>query len=141
MLSLLQEELIRAMKAKDKPTLICLRNIMGKLKAYQINNGAKLTSEECIKILNSSVKQLKDSIEQYNRGGRKDLAEKEAFELALIEKYLPEHISENEIRSFVQNAIKSTQEIGWIMGVVMKKLPATVDGKVVKKIVQQELKP
>ena len=86
MLALLQEELKTAMKAKDKATLTGLRNIIGKLKAQRIDKGEDLTDQECIQILQSSVKQLKDSIEQYEKGGRDDLAEVEAFELKLIEK-------------------------------------------------------
>ena len=144
MLALLQEELLTAMKAKDKGTLTGLRNIIGKLKAQRIDKGEDLTDQECIQILQSSVKQLKDSIEQYEKGGRDDLAEVEAFELKLIEKYLPEQLSEDEIRISVQKTIKSTeaksiQDMGKVMGSVMKNLAGAVDGKVVQKIVQEEL--
>ena len=139
MLALLQEELKAAMKAKDKATLTGLRNIIGKLKAQRIDKGEDLTDQECIQILQSSVKQLKDSIEQYEKGGRDDLAEVEAFELKLIEKYLPEQLSEEEIRISVQKTIKSTgaksmQDMGRVMGSVMKNLAGAVDGKVVQKI-------
>ena len=144
MLLLLQEELKSAMKAKDKATLTGLRNIIGKLKAQQIDKGEDLTDQECIQILQSSVKQLKDSIEQYEKGGRDDLAEVETFELKLIEKYLPEKLSEEEIRISVQKTIKSTgaksmQDMGGVMGSVMKNLAGAVDGKVVQKIVQEKL--
>ena len=144
MLALLQEELKAAMKAKDKATLTGLRNIIGKLKAQRIDKGENLTDQECIQILQSSVKQLKDSIEQYEKGGRDDLAEVEAFELKLIEKYLPEKLSEEEIRISVQKTIKSTgaksmQDMGRVMGSVMKNLAGAVDGKVVQKIVQENL--
>ena len=144
MLDLLQEELIAAMKAKDKATLTGLRNIIGKLKAQRIDKGEDLTDQECIQILQSSVKQLKDSIEQYEKGGRDDLAKVEAFELKLIEKYLPEQLSEEEIRILVQKTIKSTgaksmQDMGRVMGSVMKNLAGAVDGKVVQKIVQEKL--
>ena len=144
MLALLQEELKAAMKAKDKATLTGLRNIIGKLKAQRIDKGEDLTDQECIQILQSSVKQLKDSIEQYEKGGRDDLAEVEAFELKLIEKYLPEQLSEEEVRISVQKTIKSTgaksmQDMGRVMGSVMKNLAGAVDGKVVQKIVQEKL--
>ena len=144
MLALLQEELIAAMKAKDKATLTGLRNIIGKLKAQRIDKGEDLTNQECIQILQSAVKQLKDSIEQYEKGGRDDLAKVEAFELKLIVKYLPEQLSEEEIRSLVQKTIKSTgaksmQDMGRVMGSVMKNLAGAVDGKVVQKIVQEKL--
>ena len=144
MLLLLQEELKAAMKAKDKATLTGLRNIIGKLKAQRIDKGENLTDQECIQILQSSVKQLKDSIEQYEKGGRDDLAKVEAFELKLIEKYLPEQLSEEEIQILVQKTIKSTgaksmQDMGRVMGSVMKNLAGAVDGKVVQKIVQEKL--
>ena len=144
MLALLQEELKTAMKAKDKATLTSLRNIIGKLKAQRIDKGEDLTDQECIQILQSSAKQLKDSIEQYEKGGRDDLAKVEAFELNLIEKYLPEQLSEEEIRISVQKTIKSTgaksmQDMGRVMGSVMKNLAGAVDGKVVQKIVQEKL--
>ena len=74
MLSLLQKELIKAMKAKEKPTIIGFRNIIGKLKAKKIDKGHDLSKDECIQVLNSSAKQLKESINQYVKGGRNDLA-------------------------------------------------------------------
>ena len=101
MLDQLQEELKTAMKAGDKPRMTGLRNIIGKLKASQIDKGESLTEEESLKILKSSAKQLKESVEQYQKGDRADLAEKELFELSLIEKYLPEQISEGKIRDAV----------------------------------------
>ena len=90
MLNQLQEELKVAMKSRDKATITGLRNIIGKLKSAQIDRGKLLNSEESMKILKSAAKQLKESVVQYNKGDRKDLAEKELFELSLIEKYLPE---------------------------------------------------
>ena len=144
MLSLLQEELKTAMKAKDKATLIGIRNIIGNLKSRQIDKGEDLTKQECIQILQSSAKQLKDSIIQFEEGGRDDLAEVETFELKLIEKYLPEQLSKDDVRVSVQKTIKSTgaesmDDMGRIMGIIMKELAGTVDGKIVQKIVREEL--
>ena len=144
MLDQLQEELISAMKAGDKPRMTGLRNIIGKLKASQIDKGEELTDDESLKILKSAAKQLKESVEQYKKGGRDDLAEKELFELSLLDKYLPEQLSQDEIRTTVKNTIKSTgaesmQEMGKVMGAVMKELAETADGKLVQQIVQEEL--
>ena len=132
------------MKAKDRATIIGLRNILGKLKAQKIDNRDDLTEQECIKILQSSTKQLKDSIIQYKKGGRDDLVEKEVFELKLIENYLPEQLSESDILVSVQKTIKSIgdesmQDLGQVMGAVMKKLAGVADGKIVQRIVQKEL--
>ena len=144
MLGKLQEELISAMKAGDKPRMTGLRNIIGKLKASQIDKGEDLTGEESLKILKLAAKQLKESVEQYKKGDRDDLAEKELFELSLLDNYLPEQLSRDEIRTTVKNTIKSTgaesmQEIGKVMGAVMKEMAETADGKLVQQIVQEEL--
>ncbi|SVC05210.1 uncharacterized protein METZ01_LOCUS258064, partial [marine metagenome] len=88
MLKQLQEELTISMKAGNKAAMIGLRNIIGKIKASQIDKGEPLTKEETLKILKSASKQLKESVEQYQKGGRDDLAEKELFELSLIDQFL-----------------------------------------------------
>ena len=144
MLKQLQEELIIAMKAGEKAKMMGLRNIIGKLKASQIDKGETLTAEESLKILKSAAKQLNESIDQYQKGGREKLAEKEAFELTLLEKYLPEQLSEEIIRETVNIIIKKTgsesmQDMGKVMGAVMKELAGSADGKIVQKIVQEEL--
>ena len=144
MLSLFQEELKTAMKAKDKATLTGLRNIIGKIKIRQIDKGGDITDQDCIQILQSSAKQLKDSILQYKKGGRDDLAKVEAFELKLVEKYLPEQLSENDLRSLIRKTIESTgaqsmQDMGQVMGTVMKELAGSADGKMVQRIVSEQL--
>ena len=144
MLDQLQEELKIAMKAGEKAKMMGLRNIIGKIKATQIDKGETLTNEESSKILKTAAKQLKESIDQYQKGGRDDLAEKEAFELTLLEKYLPEQLSEEQIRQTVKNIVKNTgagsmQDMGKVMGATMQELAGSADGKIVQKIVQEEL--
>ena len=144
MLLTLQNELIEAMKNKDKPTIIGLRNIIGKIKAKKIDKSEDLTNEEYLQVLNSAAKQLKESIFQYEKGGRNDLANIEKFELSIIEKFLPKQLSEEKIRLIVKKKIqeinaKSMQDMGRIMGMVMKEVMGSADGNTVKKIVQQEL--
>jgi len=144
MLDQLQEELKIALKAGEKAKTMGLRNIIGKIKAAQIDKGETLTDEESLKILKTAAKQLKESIDQYQKGGRDDLAEKEAFELTLLEKYLPEQLSEEHIRQIVKNIVKNTgagsmQDMGKVMGATMQELAGSADGKIVQKIVQEEL--
>ena len=144
MLDQLQEELKIALKAGEKAKTMGLRNIIGKIKAAQIDKGETLTNEESLKILKTAAKQLKESIDQYQKGGRDDLAEKEAFELTLLEKYLPEQLSEEQIRQTVKNIVKNTgagsmQDMGKVMGATMQELAGSADGKIVQKIVQEEL--
>ena len=144
MLDQLQEELKIALKAGEKAKMMGLRNIIGKIKATQIDKGETLTNDESLKILKTAAKQLKESIDQYQKGGRDDLAEKEAFELTLLEKYLPEQLSEEQIRQIVKNIVKNTgsgsmQDMGKVMGATMQELAGSADGKIVQKIVQEEL--
>ena len=144
MLDQLQEELKIAMKAGEKAKMMGLRNIIGKIKATQIDKGETLTDEESSKILKIAAKQLKESIDQYQKGGRDDLAEKEAFELTLLEKYLPEQLSEEHIRQTVKKIVEnkgagSMQDMGRVMGATMQELAGSADGKIVQKIVQEEL--
>lgn len=144
MLDQLEEELKIAMKAGEKAKMMGLRNIIGKIKAAQIDKGETLTNEESLKILKTAAKQLKESIDQYQKGGRDDLAEKEAFELTLLEKYLPEQLSEEHIRQTVKNIVKNTGagsmlDMGKVMGATMQELAGSADGKIVQKIVQEEL--
>jgi hypothetical protein len=132
------------MKAGEKAKMMGLRNIIGKIKATQIDKGETLTDEESLKILKTAAKQLKESLDQYRKGGRDDLAEKEAFELTLLEKYLPEQLSEEQIRQIVKNIVKNTgsgsmQDMGKVMGATMQELAGSADGKIVQKIVQEEL--
>ena len=144
MLNQFQEELKQAMKNGDKATIIGLRNIIGKIKAAQIDKGKILEDDEIITILKSAAKQLKESINQYKKGGREDLANKELFELSLIEQYLPEQMHEDQIIIIVKNIIKtlnakSMQDLGQVMGATMKKIAGSADGKLVQKIAQREL--
>ena len=144
MLDQLQEKLKIALKAGEKAKTMGLRNIIGKIKAAQIDKGETLTDEESLKILKTATKQLKESIDQYQKGGRDDLAEKEAFELTLLEKYLPEQLSEEQIRQTVKNIVKNTgagsmQDMGKVMGATMQELAGSADGKIVQRIVQEEL--
>jgi hypothetical protein len=144
MLNQLQDELKIAMKAGDKAAMTGLRNIIGKLKSSQINKGEPLTKEEALKILKSAAKEIRESIEQYKKGGRDDLAEKELFELSLLDKYLPEQLSEDKIREIVKETIQasgaeSMQDMGRVMGMLMKELAESADGKLVQQIVREEL--
>ena len=144
MLNQLQDELIIAMKAGNKAAMTGLRNIIGKLKASQIDKGEPLKKEEALKILKSAAKQLRESVEQYKKGGREDLAEKELFELSLLDKYLPEQLTKDKIRAIVKETIQasgaeSMQDMGRVMGMLMKELAESVDGKLVQQIVREEL--
>ena len=105
MIELITSDLKSAMKSKNKAEITGLRNLLGKLKAKQIDNGKDLSSDECTKVLASAAKQLKDSITQYSNAERFDLAEKEQYELSLVEKYLPEPMSEKQLKEIILKII------------------------------------
>ena len=144
MLSRLMNDMKSAMKAGEKAELGALRNLIGKVKAKQIDSGKTLTDDECIKVMATSAKQLKDSIHQYKNGGRDDLAENEAFELSIVERYLPEQMSEDDMRAIVQKTIadvgaESMKDMGKVMGVAMQAVGGEADGSIVQKMVREEL--
>ena len=144
MLNQLQKELVIAMKAGEKSRVMSLRNILGKLKAAQIDKGESLSDEESLKILKSAAKQLKESIDQYEKGGRDDLVEKETYELSILKKYLPNQLSEKIIRDTVKKIVENTRaesikDMGQVMGTAMKVFAGSADGKLVREIVQEEL--
>jgi len=133
-----------AMKSGHKSEVIALRNLIGKVKAKQIDNGENLTKDECIKVILSAAKQLKDSIQQYKDGNREDLAKNESFELSIVERYLPEQMNEEEVRSIVKKTIidvdaKSLKDMGKVMGNAMQVVGSEADGSIVQKIVREEL--
>ena len=144
MLSILMDDMKSALKAGQKSELGALRNLIGKVKAKQIDNGKDLTKDECIIVMTSAAKQLKDSIQQYKDGGREDLAENEAFELSIVERYLPEQMSEDDVRAIVKKSIadvgaESLKDMGKVMGAAMQAVGGEADGSIVQKMVREEL--
>ena len=144
MIESIKKNLTDAMREKDKPRMITLRNILGMIKLKEIEKGEALGENEVTSVLMTMAKQLRDSIEQYRNGGREDLANNESFELDIIKGYLPEQMSEDKIRMFVKEIISSSgaselSDTGKIMGSVMAKLQGKADGKVVNQIVREEL--
>jgi uncharacterized protein YqeY len=141
----INEDLKAAMKAKDSERLSTLRMVKTALKNREIDKMEALTDEEAIKVLQSLVKQRRDSIEQYQQAGRIELAEKEAAEIKVIEEYLPAALDDAAIARVVEETIAETgassmKEMGAVMKAVMAKLAGqTVDGKAVNQIVKSKL--
>ena len=147
-MSLLDEvnkHLAVAMKAKDPPRLSTLRMVKTALKNREIEKMAPLDDGESIKVLQSLVKQRRDSIEQYLKGGRPELADKEAAEIKVIEEYLPAAMDESTLARIVDETISeigaaSPSDLGRAMKAVMAKLAGEpVDGKVVNGLVRAKL--
>lgn len=140
----IQKEMYKAMKEKEKERINALRNIIGKLKYRYIDKGDKLTEQEEIKVIQSLAKQRRESIEMYKQGGRNDLVETETKELSIIEEYLPQAMSEEEVRRLVRKTVKETgaesmSDLGKVMPLVMKKGAGKVDGKIAQEILKELL--
>lgn len=138
-------DITAAMKAKDAERLSTLRMVKANLMNRQIDKGSELTDEEVQKALQSLVKQRRDSIEQYEKAGRTDLAEKEALEISHIDMYLPQAASQQEIDAAVADAVAETgassmKDMGAVMKATQAKLQGkTVDGKLVSEAVKAKL--
>jgi len=138
-------DLTGAMKAQDAARVSTLRMVKANLMNRQIDKGGELTDDEVIKALQSLVKQRRDSIEQYEKAGRAELAEKEALEISHIEAYLPQAASSEEIEQAVADAVAETgassmKEMGSVMKAALAKLQGKgADGKVVSEAVKAKL--
>ena len=138
-------DLTAAMKAKDADRLSTLRMVKANLMNRQIDKGSELTDDEVTKALQSLVKQRRDSIEQYEKAGRTELAEKEALEISHIENYLPQAATPEEIAAAVDAAVAETgassmKDMGNVMKAAMTQLAGkSADGKLVSEAVKAKL--
>jgi uncharacterized protein YqeY len=144
----IQKDIVAAMKAKEEERLSCLRMVKTALKNKEIEKMSPLDDKESQQVLSTLIKQRKDSIEQFTKGGRQEMADKEAAEIKLIETYLPKAAGEEEIVAGVRAAIAemtpapTMKEIGNVMKAAMARFAASgmrVDGKVVSDAVKKEL--
>lgn len=144
----IESDLKTALKSGDKDRVGVLRFLIAAVKNHQIELVAKdkeyLADEETVAVVRRQMKQRKDSIEQYQKGGRADLAEKEEKELAILEKYALAQMDEETLRKIVGKKIKELSisgkpEYGKLMGAVMTQTKGRADGNAVRKIVEEEL--
>lgn len=141
----INSELKDAMKTGKKDRLEALRSIRAKILEFNKSGvGRDMNEDDEIKLLKSEAKKRKDAIEMYEKGGRDDLLNKEKFELSVIEEFLPEQLSDEEIEAAVNKIIMQTQassmsDMGKVMGLSMKELKGKADGNKVKEIVKEKL--
>ena len=132
-------------KAKDFFCLSVLKMLSSAITNAEIAKKRKnLSEEELLEVISSEAKKRKDAIEQYKKGRRDDLVAKEEKELEILEKYLPEQLSEEKIKEVVQKTIKeigasSPADFGKVMGKIMTQLKNKADGAIIAKIVKEEL--
>src|SRR5205085_3862919 len=143
----IQQAITAAMKARDEQRLSTLRMVKTALKNRKIEKMAPLDDKEAQQVLSTLIKQRKDSVEQFTKGGRQELADKEAAEIVLIESYLPKAAGEEEITEGVKAVIAemgspTMKDMGTVMKNAMAKFSAQgmrVDGKQVSEAVKKEL--
>ncbi len=139
----IEQDFINALKAKDE-SLATLRMLKSAIKNAEIEKGEELKDEEIGQLLRKEKKQREESIKEFKKGKREDLAEKEQAEIKIIEKYLPELLSDEEIKKVVTAVIskvkaKGLQDMGKVMGKTMPQLKGKADGAKVSKICKSEL--
>jgi uncharacterized protein YqeY len=132
----INEEMVAAAKSQDKIRLSAVRMIKSTLHNKEISLMRPLNEAEVLQVLSSMIKQRKDSIEQFDKGGRKDLVEKEEAELKVIQEFMPAQMSEEEVDAVIKKTIEeagavSIKDMGKVMKMVMPKLTGVADGKIV----------
>ena len=143
----IQSDLVSAMREKDELRLSVLRMTKSALKHKEIDKMRPLDDMESLQVLQTLVKQRRESVEQFRQGGRNDLAEKEAKEIAIIEKYLPAAPSDAEMHAAVEQAISesgadSLKQMGAVVKAARAKLEGkAVDGKALSDRVRERLSP
>ena len=138
----IQNDMYSAMKSGNKEEANALRTTLAKLKDKAIEKRENLNKEEEIKVLQTLVKQRKESIDLYEKGGRDELAETEQKELEILSNYLPKMMNESDIKNVVKSVIDSVgatsmADMGKIMPEVMKRGKGLIDGKSAQKFVQE----
>lgn len=143
----IQKDMVDAMRSRDELRLSTLRMVKSAIKNKEIDKRSPLDEKEAQQVLSTLIKQRRDSIEQFQKGGRQELADKEAAEIKIIEAYLPKAMDEEEIAAAVKATIAemgspTMKDMGTVMKNAMSRLQATgarVEGKTVSEIVKKQL--
>jgi len=144
-LETLNNDLKEALRAKDKIRMEVIRGLKSDIRYKEIEaKGSELSEDDAIAVITSAAKRRRDSIEQFRKGGREDLATKEEAELEIITTYLPKQLSDDEIREIVERAVtasgaSSPSDMGKVMKEVMPLVKGKADGNRVKQMVAEKL--
>lgn len=131
-----------SMKAKEKEKLACIRLILAEFKRIEVDERIEVDDERALVILDKMLKQRRDSIKQFEDAGRQDLADKESFELDIIQEFLPPALTDDEIAELIKSAVQqsgaeSMKDMGKVMGIVKPQIQGRADvGKVSQQIKQ-----
>ena len=142
----IEKAMVPAAKSKDKGKLSALRMIKAAVHNREIDARRDLTEPEMLQVLSSLVKQRQDSIEQFKKGNRNDLVEKEEAELGVIKSFMPEQMSDDEIEVEISKAISETgatgvKDMGKVMKALMPKVTGKADGKLISELVKKSSLP
>ena len=140
----IQDDMKSAMKGGDKPRLGVIRLIRAAIKQREVDERIELDDEQILTVLDKMVKQRRDSISQYEAAGRDDLAKQEAFEVTILQDYLPAALSEEEIVAMIKEAVtasgaESIKDMGKVMGQLKPKMQGRADMGAVSALVKQQL--
>lgn len=140
----IKADMITAMKAKEKERLECIRFLQAAIKKQEVDTRKDLDDVAVTAILMNLSKQRRDSIEQFKKGGREDLVAKEEAELKILQSYLPEQMSVDELKNVIEAAIKETnatgmKEMGLVIKATMAKVAGKAEGSVVSDLVKKRL--
>lgn len=144
MVEKLKQDMIEAMKAKDKERLTTIRMIKGDLDKEHIDKKREINDDLLIEVVNRGIKQRKDSIAEFEKGGREDLVEKTQAEIDILKSYLPEQLSEDEVLSIIDEAFQlvnpeGPRDMGKIMKEIQPKLKGRADMKHVSELIKSKL--
>jgi uncharacterized protein YqeY len=140
----IDSDLIAAMKDKDEVRLNVLRMLKSELKYKAIDTGNDLSDDDVVAVLSSAAKKRNEAIDEYRKGGREDLAGQELAEFEIIKEYLPEQLSEEELRGLIEETFAETgavsiKDLGTVMKSLMPKVRGRADGKTVNIVVRNML--
>ncbi len=138
LLDTLQDEMKSAMKSRDQARLDALRFIVSAIRYFQVDN-PNLTDEQIVEVLKKEAKKRRESIVAYKAAGRDELLAKEEYELGIIEEYLPQMMSEDEVRAKVKEALETAkpENFGLAMNAAMKAVGKEAEGSMVARIVKE----
>ena len=142
--SQINEEMKAAMRAKDSQRLSAIRLLLASIKQKEVDERKDLTDQDVIGVVEKMIKQRRESIVQYEKAARADLAEVEKFELEVLQAYMPQALSESEVEDAVSTAIsesgaQNVRDMGKVMGLLKSKLAGRADMSVVSSIVKARL--
>jgi len=142
----IQDDVKNAMRSRERDQLAALRLVTAAIKQMEIDKRIELEDVQVLAVLDKMVKQRRESLEQYEKAGREDLAEKERFELSLIRAYLPEPLAEEELAALILNTISdlgasSIRDMGQVMNALRGQVQGRADMKAVSQAVKDQLNP